>query len=167
MQDQFQKAIKLAKKTGDRLIVFDPAKSDLTYVIMALDEYERLAIKRSEVRGLTEDELLDKINRDIAIWKSEQDFDVDIDVSNIRNSIRDDFFSSKDIINSKLQGEFFDYRKAMAPNFYHGEKEEEFKNEPKASEVKSKWKIPSQRKQQAEEILDEDENTSYLEEITF
>jgi phosphoribosylaminoimidazole-succinocarboxamide synthase len=29
------------------------------------------------VRGLTEDQLLDKINRDIAIWKSEQDFNFD------------------------------------------------------------------------------------------
>ena len=167
MQDQFQKAIKLAKKTGDRLIVFDPAKSDLAYVIMALDEYERLALKKSEVRGLTEDELLDKINRDIAIWKSEQDFDVDIDVSNIKNSIRDDFFSSKDIIENKLQGDFFGYRKAMTPNFLSEARGGELRNEPKLNETRNKWTIPSQRKQHAEEILDEDENTQYLEEITF
>lgn len=76
MQDQFSKAINLAKKTGDRLIVFDSAKPDNAFVILALNDYENLILGKSEVRGLTEDELLDKINRDIAIWKSEQDFDI-------------------------------------------------------------------------------------------
>src|SRR3989339_1858750 len=75
MSNQLQKAIKLAKKTGDRLIIFDSGKTDNAYVVMSLDEYEKLIVGGSEVRGLTEDELLDKINRDIAIWKSEQDFD--------------------------------------------------------------------------------------------
>ncbi len=69
-----QKAINLAKKTGDRLIVFDSSKPDNVFVVLSLKDYENLVLGRSEVRGLTEDELLDKINRDIAIWKSEQDF---------------------------------------------------------------------------------------------
>jgi len=73
MQSQLQKAIDLVKKTGDRLIVFDSTKRDDVYVIMSLKDYENLILGKSEVRGLTEDELLDKINRDIAIWKSEQD----------------------------------------------------------------------------------------------
>ena len=68
MQEQLQKAIILAKKTGDRLIIFDPANVDLTYVVMPLEHYERLVIKKSEVKGLTEQELLDKINRDIFIY---------------------------------------------------------------------------------------------------
>ncbi|MFA6393669.1 MAG: hypothetical protein WCW25_02245 [Patescibacteria group bacterium] len=74
MQNQLQRAMEIAKKTGDRLIVFDNAKSSDPYVVLCLDEYERLAIKRADVRGLTEDELLDKINRDIAVWKSEREF---------------------------------------------------------------------------------------------
>jgi hypothetical protein len=74
MQNQLQRAMEIAKKTGDRLIVFDNAKSSDPYVVLGLDEYERLAIKRADVRGLTEDELLDKINRDIATWKSEREF---------------------------------------------------------------------------------------------
>jgi hypothetical protein len=73
MQDQLQKAINLVKKTGDKLIVYDSAKPDNTFVIMALKDYENLVLGRSEVRGLTEDELLDKINRDIAIWKDSQE----------------------------------------------------------------------------------------------
>ena len=75
MQNQLKKAISIAKKTGDRLIVYDLSKGDSAFVVMSLDEYEKLVTKKSEVRGLTEDELLDKINRDIAIWKSDQDIE--------------------------------------------------------------------------------------------
>ena len=67
--NQLQKAINLVKKTGDRLIVFDKAESGNPFVVMSIDEYEKLVIGRSEVRGLTENELLDKINRDIAICR--------------------------------------------------------------------------------------------------
>ena len=72
MNKQLQKLIDLSNKTGDRLVVFDPQNEQSAYVIMGVDDYESLAVGRSEVRGLTEDELLDKINRDIAIWKSDQ-----------------------------------------------------------------------------------------------
>lgn len=73
MQNQLEKAINLCKKTGDRLIVFDNLNSQNPFVVMNMDEYEKMILNRSEVRGLTEEELLDKINRDIAIWKSEQE----------------------------------------------------------------------------------------------
>ncbi len=72
MQDQLAKAINLAKKTGDKLIVFDSSKPENVFVVLSLKDYENLVLGKSEVRGLTEDELLDKINRDIAIWKSDQ-----------------------------------------------------------------------------------------------
>ncbi|KKR18261.1 MAG: hypothetical protein UT48_C0042G0004 [Parcubacteria group bacterium GW2011_GWE2_39_37] len=72
MRNQLEKAINLCKKTGDRLIVFDNVRSEEPFVVMNLDEYEKLSVGKSEIRGLTENELLDKINRDIAIWKSEQ-----------------------------------------------------------------------------------------------
>lgn len=80
--------IKLAKKTGDRLIVHNPADgSDI--VIMDIDDYETLfdeakndsAVSR-DVRGLSERQLLNQINRDISIWRaneqleSEEDSDV-------------------------------------------------------------------------------------------
>lgn len=58
MQNQLQKAIDLVKKTGDRLLVFDSAKPDNVYVVMNLKDYENLVLGKSEVRGLTEDELL-------------------------------------------------------------------------------------------------------------
>ena len=69
--DKFKKIVKLIEKTGDKCIVLNPA-DDTVYVVLGLNDYEKMVLGKSEVRNLTEDELLDKINRDIAIWKSAQ-----------------------------------------------------------------------------------------------
>jgi PHD/YefM family antitoxin component YafN of YafNO toxin-antitoxin module len=68
---ELQKIIDLIKKTGDKLVVLDGNGS--SFAIMDLKDYERLVLGKSDVRGLTEDELLDKINRDIALWKADQE----------------------------------------------------------------------------------------------
>ncbi len=80
MYNQLQKVINLVNKTGDRVIVVDSANPENIFVVMGLDEYEKIVgytetkqIWQSKIRDLTEDELLDRINRDIAIWKSEND----------------------------------------------------------------------------------------------
>jgi hypothetical protein len=65
------KIVNLIKKTGDKAIILDH-NGDPSYVVMTLGSYEQLILGRSGVQGLTEDELLDKINREIAIWKDEQ-----------------------------------------------------------------------------------------------
>ncbi|MDO8592600.1 MAG: hypothetical protein Q7R92_02385 [bacterium] len=127
MQDQLQKAINLAKKTGDRLIVFDSSKPDNIFMILALKDYENLVLGKSEVRGLTEDELLDKINRDIAIWKSEQDFDVNL--GNFENI--------------KIQADEADDKKPEAIGQI-------------IKKAKRGWSIPPKRKSLAEEIIEED-----------
>ena len=168
MQDQLQKAIKLAKKTGDRLIVFDPSNTNLAYVVMTLEEYERLVVKKSEVKDLTEDELLDKINRDIAIWKSEQDFSDDINTECFRTAIKEQFASTREKAVNKPQGGYFS-------GVTNPEREAPFSvlnnfddpREVKMEETRNKWSIPSTRKRNAEEIVDEDEDTQYLEEVKF
>ncbi|MFA6306951.1 MAG: hypothetical protein WCV70_03420 [Patescibacteria group bacterium] len=132
MQDQLQKAINLAKKTGDKLIVFDSSKPENVFVVLSLKDYENLVLGKSEVRGLTEDELLDKINRDIAIWKSDQS-----EAENIET--------------------IPDYFKELPA------KEERFEKTVKKSG--SSWSIPSRRKLNAEEIIEEDRQ--YLEELAF
>jgi len=76
MINQLNKAIELIKKTGDRLLIADSAHPEYVSVLMNLNEYEKLILGKSEVRGLTEDELLDKINRDIAIWRNEQEEEI-------------------------------------------------------------------------------------------
>ncbi|MFA4834183.1 MAG: hypothetical protein WC619_05075 [Patescibacteria group bacterium] len=73
MQNQLQKAINLAEITGDKIIVIDSSKPDSAFVVMRLDEYEKFVLGHNELRSLTEEELLDRINRDIAVWKSEND----------------------------------------------------------------------------------------------
>lgn len=148
MQTQLQKAIDLVKKTGDRLLVFDSAKSDNVYAIMNLKDYENLVLGKSEVRGLTEDELLDKINRDIAIWKSEKEF----------NNNNDDFASRR--FNSKL-----DLDNDFYNQFESGDNNDLGGKEEKKSILNKAWSIPTGVKEAAEEIIDEDRQ--YLEDVRF
>jgi len=72
MQHAINKVFNLINKTGDRCIVLSQ-DSDEAYVVMSLAEYERMTLGKADVSELSEDELLDKINRDIAMWKSQQD----------------------------------------------------------------------------------------------
>ena len=132
MQDQLAKAINLAKKTGDKLIVFDSSKPDNIFVVLSIKDYENLVLGKSEVRGLTEDELLDKINRDIAIWKSDQREAENIDA---------------------------------IPDFFKELPVKEENQEKEMKRVGKNWSIPSRRKMNAEEIIEEDRQ--YLEELAF
>ena len=68
MSANLEKIINLIRKTGDKAIILD-AQGEPNYVIMTISDYERLMLGKSEVLGLTEQELLDKINRDINFWK--------------------------------------------------------------------------------------------------
>ncbi|NCN07134.1 hypothetical protein GW933_00410 [Candidatus Falkowbacteria bacterium] len=70
--ESIQKVINLIKKTGDKVVILDKS-GDLDCVIMNISDYEKLVFGKTEVKGLTEDELLDKINRDIEIWKDSQE----------------------------------------------------------------------------------------------
>ena len=140
MQSQLQKAISLTKKTGDKLIIHDTSKPDDTYVIMSLDQYENMVEERSEVRGLTEDELIDKINRDVAIWKSDQN-------QNLYFEKNSDFFVNQESQNITTKNKKYNF----------SEVDEMIKDK------KNLWGIPKKRKQAAEEIIEEDRQ--YLEDL--
>jgi len=171
MQNQLQKAIDLVKKTGDRLLVFDSAKSDNVYVIMNLKDYENLVLGKSEVRGLTEDQLLDKINRDIAIWKSEQE----IEVSDYSGLTKNKQFDKLDF--KKDEFDFGEHTKITKQNEMKriGE-DDEFKEnefdfedidvdnfESKKKKLGRAWSIPREIKEGAEEVIEEDRQ--YLEDV--
>src|SRR3989344_5328980 len=66
-----ERVLGLARSTGDRVIIVDTQESPI--VVMPLSEYERVIGYRQDVQSLTEEELLDKINRDIAVWKQSQE----------------------------------------------------------------------------------------------
>lgn len=74
LNKDFEKIFNLSKKTGDKFIVL-PELGD-PFVIIPFRDYEKILNFIPDVANLTEEELLDKINRDIAIWKdSQKDFD--------------------------------------------------------------------------------------------
>ncbi len=171
--NQLQKAIDLSRKTGDRLIVFDRAESENPFVVMSLDNYEKLVIGQNEVRDLTEKELLDKINRDVAIWKSGNEFNDfgertggfhsinDIDNYGIDDFDEEDEYYEKNDELGEIEGmygeDFFppELRKTRGGS---SKKKRGFGNS---------WSIPSDRKQGAEEIDEKEDDRQYLEEIPF
>jgi hypothetical protein len=69
--ESIEKIVNLIKKTGDKAIILDK-NGDPNYVVMTVVDYEKLVLGKSGLSGLTEDQLLDKINRDIEIWKDSQ-----------------------------------------------------------------------------------------------
>jgi len=194
MQNQLQRAMEIAKKTGDRLIVFDNVKSADPYVVLSLDEYERLAIKRANVRGLTEEELLDKINRDIAVWKSEReffneylrgdDYEADNSHENEDDECEDEeleeelYFEPEEYKLYERAREFGAKSEPMdlTGNMAGKEKEEDelslsasFDESSENNEVArtepKKWNIPVDRKKAADEVIGAGRN--YLEEIGY
>jgi len=104
MNSSLSKVLELIKKTKDRLVLLDENGKD-AYVIMPIEEYERLSFLGSDFRNLTEDEFLDKINRDIAVWKSQQqsenekqilDKEFNNEFSNISQNFDNEWFEEKD-----------------------------------------------------------------------
>lgn len=69
----FNKVKQLVKTVGGRCLIID---GDDVFVIMGIDEYKKLNLLKSyrgeRITDLTEGELLDKINQDIAIWQESQ-----------------------------------------------------------------------------------------------
>ncbi|MFZ2978964.1 MAG: hypothetical protein WA057_04815 [Candidatus Magasanikiibacteriota bacterium] len=96
----YDRLIDLAKQTGSKLIVHDPIEGR-DVVLLSIDEFEKLNHNkiyglddcecdcghdynfdnysskhdRHDVRGMSERELLDQINRDIAIWRADKNME--------------------------------------------------------------------------------------------
>lgn len=132
MSDRLQRLIQLINKTGDKLIVFDSYQSDNCYVISSLKDYERLIKDTGGVKGLTEDELIDKINRDIAVWKSDQAEGLEF------SGLSDDYATESTPVESSepVGSEGWNPPKPSAPT--------------DSTETKNMWKIPESRRREAE-----------------
>lgn len=100
LSNELKNIIKLSKKTGDRIIVFDSQEPENTFVLMGISAYEKLInqenlafndcnkgdekeellsvnseieTKEEEIKEeLTEEDLTDKINKEISLWKSQE-----------------------------------------------------------------------------------------------
>lgn len=98
---QFDKVLDLAAKTGDKVIVM--SESHDPYVVMTVTEYEGLLRNYDSVKNLSEEELLDKINRDIAVWKASQDDLDDYELSQFRvDSLKKEDTKKEEIKYDKL-----------------------------------------------------------------
>lgn len=71
-----ERLIDLAATTNDTIIVHN-AREGLDIVVLSLEEYERLVQAQHNlhrnIRQLSSSQLIDQINRDIAIWRAEQE----------------------------------------------------------------------------------------------
>ena len=70
MYQKLDKVLALVAKTGDKIVVV--SENHEPYVVMSLADYETLLTSSHALHDLTETELMNKINRDIAIWKAAQ-----------------------------------------------------------------------------------------------
>jgi len=77
--ESLKKILKLIKTTGDRVIIFDANSPEDSYVIMDLNRYtemiektDKQPVKTEEKQNLTEEDLTDKINREISMWKNRE-----------------------------------------------------------------------------------------------
>lgn len=91
--EQLKKILNLIKKTGDRVVIFDANEPNNSYVVMDFSRYENMIGEKSEegntaslseksesspvkndlnteTENLTEEDLTDKINREISVWKN-------------------------------------------------------------------------------------------------
>lgn len=73
---QLNRVINLVKRTGEKTVIMDN-ESDAVMMLMDLGAYEKMlehtSGRESGVEKLTEEELLEKINRDVAIWRASND----------------------------------------------------------------------------------------------
>ncbi|MBD3359697.1 MAG: hypothetical protein GF365_03265 [Candidatus Buchananbacteria bacterium] len=67
---KLKRILDLIRKTGDRYI-FDDNQGN-NFIILNINDYENLVLKNSLLKDLSEEELLNKINKDIAVWKEAQ-----------------------------------------------------------------------------------------------
>jgi len=68
---KLEEVLKLITETGDRCIIFGDDSGP--FVVMDIDNYKTLlktAAKKEAIGTLSETELLDKINQDIAEWRA-------------------------------------------------------------------------------------------------
>ncbi len=83
MLEQLKKAIHLAKKSGASVIMFNPEEPEETFALLDLESYENSLIKKTEKtpsikekNNLTDEDLADKINREISLWKNQYNPDL-------------------------------------------------------------------------------------------
>lgn len=79
MKEIFDRLFSLIKRTGDRVVFYDSAKGD-AYVMMKIEDYEKMTENLPGAEDLTNfraPDKIEKINQDIAMWREEAKDTVD------------------------------------------------------------------------------------------
>ncbi|PIU77809.1 MAG: hypothetical protein COZ28_01485 [Candidatus Moranbacteria bacterium CG_4_10_14_3_um_filter_44_15] len=66
---------------GGRYIVVEDGRPK--YIIMGFEEYKEAFFGKKQLQALTEEELIDRINADISLWREGQSKDEDIALDEI------------------------------------------------------------------------------------
>ncbi|MBU1421364.1 hypothetical protein KJ978_02690, partial [Patescibacteria group bacterium] len=185
--NQLQKVINLAKKTGDRIIVIDKNNLEDIFVIINFDEYEKIICNKTVQinnnaninkleKNLTEQESLDKINQDIAYLqdivylKDEnesnedyEDLDDDIEKYNYKKhwdrwEEDEDLDDEEDDEEEEEEDEEYEDEEQYTKKHVIQDFEKEYDRPSRNS-----WQIPSQVKQKAKNITEEEKKAGYEE----
>lgn len=70
-QNQLDRIIKLVRRTGDRFVIMDKETEEVM-VMVNLSEYENLLNDTTPMEELEEEEMLNKLNHDIARWREQK-----------------------------------------------------------------------------------------------
>ena len=165
---QLEKIIDLAKRTGDKVIVMPEFGEP--FAMVPLEQYEEMTESKIDYAGMTEEEILNRVNSEISLWKQAQreiGLSSDVDFFSPRDlgedlmprlSFERGFDNDYDLVNERRGERTFD---PLA-----GEEEEEEKwdssrwPEDLVAETKSKEKEEKEEKEEDwkidEEGLDED-----------
>ena len=68
-EQQLNRALELARRTGDKFLIFD-RETDEIFTLLGLEDYENLLSGREPVESLSEREMLDRVNRELANWRA-------------------------------------------------------------------------------------------------
>jgi len=169
-QNQFNRIFSVIRQTGDRFVVADN-KSDEVFVVMPFDDYEFLAgyagraagepvesiaepddvdfdRPSGEARHLSEQELLEKINNDIADWRQEQKKKEEEDNSDEDGSEKAEFSQKKDSGMTPLSAVLKDEK------FINGDFDESERSHPNLGPVEDLRDVPEERAQEEKFYLE-------------
>lgn len=152
MPNSLKKIINLVKKSKERVILFDDSDFNDGVVVLTLDEYQKIKGKNKgkdkgkvENKALTENNVIDSINKDIAILAEKGKEQSDSLVEWFYNN-----FYTQDVFNDD-NGDFDEYE-----NLYYYNDNESFthfsieQDDNDVNKDKNVWNIPVDIKEGAE-----------------
>lgn len=149
-QDQLNRLLNLMRRTGEKCFIFDQ-EGEGVFALMDLDDYEDLLSGGEPVENLTEQEMLDRVNRELSNWRSWQESEHDFSE-----------LEPKDEPTSEIESEIPDFTPAepdLEPILEEsGLVEPKFEPEPETEH-------PLVKEESLEDVPEDEEEKFYLEPV--